>query len=94
MTLSAFALFLASAAADLAAVDPAADSSPADASAVPEFLAADVGNITHGRSLVSAGCQQCCSTGNCYRAFQARCAIRRDSSATRRDSAQLGRNSA
>ena len=87
MTLSAFALFLASAAADLTAVDPAVDSSPADASAVPEFLAADVGNITHGRSLVSPGCQQCCSTGNCYRAFQARCAILCDS-------AQLGRKSA
>ena len=81
MTLSAFALFLAAAAAD-----PAVDSSPADASAVPEFLAADVGNITHGRSLVSPGCQQCCSNGNCYRAFQARCAILCDSSAARRSS--------
>ena len=75
MTLSAFALFLASAAADLAAVVPAAD-----ASAIPEFLTADAGTgVSHGRSLVSPGCQQCCSTGNCYRAFQARCAIRRDS---------------
>ena len=87
MTLSAFALFLASAAADPAALDSAVDSSPAGASAVPEFLAADVGNITHGRSLVSPGCQQCCSTGNCYRAFQARRAIRRASSAARRTSA-------
>ena len=41
MTLSAFALFLASAAADLAAVVPAAD-----ASAIPEFLTADAGTDT------------------------------------------------
>ena len=75
MTLSAFALFLAAAAAEPSL----------DATDTPEFVAADAGNITHGRSLVSPGCQQCCSTGNCYRAFQARCAIRRDS-------AQLGRN--
>ena len=71
MTLSAFALFLAAAAAE-----PSLDAKPAD---TPEFVAADAGNITHGRSLVSPGCQQCCSTGNCYRAFQARCAIRRES---------------
>ena len=42
MTLSAFALFLAATAAE-----PSLDAKPAD---TPEFVAADAGNITHGRS--------------------------------------------